>query len=132
MLNLNEPINVEEMVLTKVRRFILQRLSKEFVLDVNVWQDQILEDIVIRVMEEQLAMKAGERIIKYPKDWREAFKDRWFPRWLKKRFPVEYKEYDAIVMFPTLLKDHPIPEAMRNVNYYYTFSEPGKILPKND
>ena len=132
MLNLNEPINVEKLVLTKVKRVILQRLSEEFLLDVEAWKDELLGDIVVRTTETQLAMKAGERVIKHPQDWKEAFKERWFPAWLKKRCPIKYKEYDALVMFPTLLKDHPIPEGVRNINYYFTFSEPGEILPEDD
>lgn len=27
----------------------------------------------------------------FPEDWWEAFKDRWFPEWLLKRYPVKYK-----------------------------------------
>lgn len=30
------------------------------------------------------------RTIEYPQDWWEHFKARWFPSWLKKRFPVRY------------------------------------------
>lgn len=35
--------------------------------------------------------------IKYPKNWKEAFKERWFPNWLLKKFPVKYNEvkYDV-------------------------------------
>ena len=28
---------------------------------------------------------------KWPSDWRQAFKERWFPKFLLKRFPVQYK-----------------------------------------
>jgi hypothetical protein len=31
---------------------------------------------------------------KYPKDWWEALKERWFPEWAKKRWPVEYVVID--------------------------------------
>jgi hypothetical protein len=31
--------------------------------------------------------------IKYPRDWREAFKERWFPSWLLSRYPVVYKTH---------------------------------------
>jgi hypothetical protein len=28
---------------------------------------------------------------KWPKDWRQSFKERWFPKWLLKRYPVIYE-----------------------------------------
>lgn len=40
-----------------------------------------------------------------PRDWWEHFKQRWFPRWLEERFPVEYGigteyEYGPIYVCP--------------------------------
>ncbi len=35
--------------------------------------------------------------IKYPADWKEAFKERWFPEFLKRRYPVRYK-YESTVI----------------------------------
>lgn len=39
---------------------------------------------------------------RHPLNWIEAIKDRWFPVWLKKHFPVVYKEIKAEVhaVFP--------------------------------
>ena len=34
---------------------------------------------------------------KYPKDWWEAFKEKWFPLWLKGRYPVQYTNIDIEV-----------------------------------
>lgn len=31
---------------------------------------------------------------RWPKDWWQAFKERWFPSWALKRWPVEYEEID--------------------------------------
>jgi hypothetical protein len=41
---------------------------------------------------------------KYPIDWWEAVKERWFPRWLKKFSPVKYKviSLNAKIIYPTL------------------------------
>jgi hypothetical protein len=30
---------------------------------------------------------------KYPEDWKEAFKERWFPEWAKKKWPVVYSSF---------------------------------------
>lgn len=40
------------------------------------------------VWAEKDALKHQE--IKYPYDWWQAFKERWFPAWLLKRYPVQY------------------------------------------
>ncbi len=29
--------------------------------------------------------------VRWPADWREAFKHRWFPRWALKRWPVRWR-----------------------------------------
>jgi hypothetical protein len=48
----------------------------------------------------------GERgkseTIKYPKNWREAFKERWFPAWLLRRYPVVYRvhEINTTTLYP--------------------------------
>lgn len=36
----------------------------------------------------------GNRICaaQYPEDWWQAFKERWFPEWAKRRWPVQYRE----------------------------------------
>ena len=35
-----------------------------------------------------------QHYIRYPKDWWEAVKERWFPVWLIKKFPVQYTVID--------------------------------------
>lgn len=32
---------------------------------------------------------------RWPKDWWQAFRDRWFPKWWLKRHPVEYEVYEG-------------------------------------
>ena len=32
--------------------------------------------------------------VKWPKNWKEAFKEQWFPRWALKRWPVLYERVD--------------------------------------
>lgn len=36
---------------------------------------------------------------KFPSNWKEALKERWFPKFLLKRFPVEYIEIQREVSF---------------------------------
>lgn len=32
---------------------------------------------------------------KYPADWWQAFKERWFPKWAKRKWPVRYSRIDV-------------------------------------
>ncbi len=43
-----------------------------------------------------------EDIMETPSDWWQHFKLRWFPRWLKKRYPVKMSWISAIHQFPEL------------------------------
>jgi hypothetical protein len=56
------------------------------------------------LVETLVACVLGERIdeIKYPSNWWEAFKERWFPRVLLKRFPVDYENWKLEIHYPTL------------------------------
>lgn len=49
-------------------------------------------------------MVAGERVkeIKYPMDWWQAFKERWFPKFLLKRFPVDYRIWKIDFLYPEI------------------------------
>jgi hypothetical protein len=40
----------------------------------------------------------------WPVTWRDAVKDRWFPKWLKKRYPPEFQSYRVAKqeLLPTL------------------------------
>ena len=39
----------------------------------------------------------------FPEDWWQAFKERWFPQWLKQRYPVKCKRFvvNARALYPT-------------------------------
>jgi len=41
-------------------------------------------------------------LCRYPVDWWQAVKERWFPPWLLRRYPVRYKEVIAVHNFPEL------------------------------
>jgi hypothetical protein len=64
-----------------------------------------------------IGMKAyvwGKRLerkeIKYPANWKEAFKERWFPKWMLERYPVRYTVFivDAKILYPNFV--YHIPE----------------------
>ena len=117
----------EQVSLTKAKRVMVQRLSRELLADVEVLHNHVLDKVVIRAAKELLIKNVGQRVISYPDGWREAFKERWFPGWLKKRYPVKYCEHDILAVFPTLLDEHPIPPVLRNQNYYLVYVRPGEV-----
>jgi len=53
-----------------------------------------------------------------------ALKERWLPGWIKKRFPVRYKKYDAYMIFPDLIKKYK-PE---DSELYLHYDGPDSIL----
>lgn len=49
-----------------------------------------------------------EPMMRIPADWWQAFKERWYPQWLKKKSPVKYKEIVAVHRFPELEVPHEV------------------------
>jgi hypothetical protein len=41
-----------------------------------------------------------EEVCNVPSDWWQHFKERWFPLWLKRKFPVRYDQWWAVHKFP--------------------------------
>lgn len=48
------------------------------------------------------AMVAGERVheIRYPLDWWQAIRERWFPQFWLKWFPVKYHKWHVDLLYP--------------------------------
>jgi len=90
--------------LEKIRLGIARAISDTVLLDADVEQvrDYICNDIHYRVQGFIWGQRQPDRIISYPASWWEAFKERWFPLALLRRFPVEYIEYtiSATVLYP--------------------------------
>jgi hypothetical protein len=92
--------------LTKLQFGMQQLLSDQFLLEAPV--EFIREHMMSAVMANFHAFvwaesKSAKHIeVKYPCDWKEAFKERWFPKWLLNRYPVKYKEIvlDVKAIYP--------------------------------
>lgn len=65
----------------------------------------------------------GEQVlhetVRYPADWWQAFKERWFPVWLKRQFPVRYEEheFDARFLYPSIPAKNPKFKSVLRTNY---------------
>jgi hypothetical protein len=55
--------------------------------------------------------------VKYPADWKQAFKERWFPKWLRNKYPIRYVEFTVIVRayFPDFVLELPPGDKLKVV-----------------
>lgn len=92
--------------LQKLRFAVSQRISQAQLLDfsVDTFQDFFTEDLTYRLKAAVWARHIGSDDVRFPADWWQAFKERWFPRWVNRRWPVQYRTFtiDAWHKYPAL------------------------------
>ena len=95
---MNNKPQFDTKILEKLRIGLEERLSKEFIIEsINVDDDflnRYMDSIVIRIRGFVWAEK--DELARYPSNWKEAFKERWFPKWLLKRKPIMYDYIRAL------------------------------------
>lgn len=69
------------------KRFALDGISTA---DFKFQVEQILDDMVFTLSYKCARQDLGTCEVKYPANWWEAFKERWFPNFLLDYFPVKY------------------------------------------
>lgn len=92
----------EEIVLEKIC-FDLDYALPEFTdMSVKAEADDAIKQIILRFKAYMYAEQHKHIEIKYPEDWWQAFKHRWYPDWLLKRYPIRYKEHiiDVKAFYP--------------------------------
>lgn len=96
----------KEVILEKVRLAAGRCLSKDLLEKVSVYveEEYLTGDIFVKLQATVYGRTAG--VISYPADWWQAFKDRWFPRWAKGRWPVRQTRINVVDVYPSI----PIPE----------------------
>ena len=109
-------------VLERMKIVCLQRMSEECVglmnvsCDVSSHADFMTDDILLRIKGHIMAEKVQDirKTIQWPATWWDAVKERFFPRWLLRRYPVmHYIEHVELVAYATLPKCTLIPEDKR-------------------
>jgi len=95
---------IETVTLTKIKIGMAKIISENMLMDA---QSDVVIDLFIRGFRVSLqGYLLGEDIqheeMRCPRDWREAFKERWFPGWAQLRWPVEYRltVMDARAIYP--------------------------------
>lgn len=89
--------NIESVVLEKLKIGAEIALSP-YLLDVHV----VVECLAMKVRGFIWSEQHQHIEIKYPRDWWQAFKERWFSKRMLERWPVEYKMHniDVKTLYP--------------------------------
>ncbi len=90
---LEESVPLNEVILEKIRFGLSTYAPNVFPQDLDY---EKYRDIRLQHTIETLSWSLlGKRIekIKYPSTWWDAFKDRWYPKFLKKRFPINWEHF---------------------------------------
>jgi hypothetical protein len=97
---------MDEFVLYKSVTLKQLKVGLNFKVSPEVEIDDLNRLICYRITGYVWSQDAGKKeVFKYPADWWQALKERWFPRWLLKRFPVvyTYKEFIVKATYPDLV-----------------------------
>jgi len=98
---------VAKVVLLQARHVISQReLGQMFASSVKLdfWTDQIGERLVTQLTAKLLGNTVHIEKMpieslytkRFPETWWDHFKERWFPEWLKRRYPVKWTEITTL------------------------------------
>lgn len=91
----------ETHVAERIRVYVDGRLSERSVLRGKVEADAARDAAtcsMILALESYMLAEHRDTVEVHecwPATWWDAFKDRWFPRWLRSRFPVEWRSVDV-------------------------------------
>ncbi len=61
-------------------------------IEVSVVERWAKEEIAVRIAGYVWGEYMGRETIRYPADWWQELKERWFPAWARRRWPVRYGE----------------------------------------
>jgi len=101
-----DELKYQTVCLEKFCAVVRKTFPSELISRSNLEIASFLEPEFDRIVLELRAYLASEKLscidIKHPKDWWQAFKERWFPKWLLRRYPVQYHEehYDVRAFYP--------------------------------
>ena len=73
--------------------------------NIKVCADWMGESLAVQIKDYIFAQTLEEHKATYPSDWWQAFKERWFPKWVLRRWPVRHTtvELKAQAIYPSLV-----------------------------
>ena len=102
-----QSVTLERMKLVAVE-YITDELAEQFAVPAKVELSMLgkwsCDEIVLRVVQEVYGWRGEAKVVRYPADWWQAFKNHWFPTWALQRWPVEYhtERLEAWEVYPKL------------------------------
>ena len=105
-----EYVKYKEMILERMKIGLQVALSDELLSPSVTYRDDYFYDsVVFQVRGYVWAEQIEHHDVKYPADWWQAFKERWFNKWMLERWPVRYKIHhiDLKAVFPSLKIESP-------------------------
>jgi len=89
-------------ILVREKRFILgefamKNLSVTRLKDIT--RDTLLYSLCTLIPSENVKEETHTFNVEYPETWWQAFKDQYYPVWLKKKYPVKFKKITETVVF---------------------------------
>ena len=125
MNNLDDVVEFEEITLPLMRVAVNKYVSVGELtrnhMRLDSWREGFAGDMGYMLSTHLIGNKVSSQTmddIKYPSDWKESFKERWFPEFLKKRYPIRY------TYKPTLINHYhlcPHADAPWNTGSHITF-----------
>jgi len=114
---------IQKAILERLRFAARETITGEMLTSVNVTflEDHFNENIIFHWK----ATIAGQnlRTIQYPRDWWQAFKERWFPRGFKRWWPIEYKVIDIYALYPSIA----MPDKFTGIHIQRNLSPPFRL-----
>jgi len=112
---LEHRLDIKDVILQKLDYAISTRIDLDHMYYGNINSKAYIVDAICNDMMLQInGFVWGEKgvklkVIEHPKDWKEAFKERWFPNFLLKRFPVIYTTHEISfdLMYPNFKPNIP-------------------------
>jgi hypothetical protein len=98
----------------------------------NLFDPELLYTIHTLIPAEKMKEESHTFKVKYPRGWKEAFKEEHFPKWLKRRYPVKYIErtekvkftaFNLYPMFPAVYQDKCKDSVQHIVTEYETYGD---------
>ena len=92
--------NVEIVAMEQLRIGCAQELSDNFdrEVQVSVLRQTLCDNITayFKTFVWVESKNIQEKEVKYPADWWQALKEKWFPKWLLEKYPVEYMHHRLV------------------------------------
>ncbi len=126
----NEPVDfgtISTITLDKIEMALSHAVDPSVLMGVHAdrYIDQMTERVAFQIRGYLLGEKLKGKIIKHPRDWWQSFKERWFPAWALKRWPVEYTIHTVTfdVIYPDFKPSLPPRHSRHTVIANYENSE---------